>query len=91
VLLREHSEDFEDVDVLFVSPTVHNTHLEGSERVIRATDPDVVILQHFGTYRVTDENEYRTRGYPGEPRDRFPAALRGRYHEPAVGDVFALG
>jgi L-ascorbate metabolism protein UlaG (beta-lactamase superfamily) len=90
VLLQEHLEDFGGVDVLFVSPTVHNTHLDDSERMIRAMDPEYVFPQHFGTYEVTEQNAYWTRGYPDELEAQLPPALRARYHEMEIGDVFAL-
>jgi L-ascorbate metabolism protein UlaG (beta-lactamase superfamily) len=90
VLLQEHLEDFDDVDVLFVSPTVHNTHLDGSERMIRAMDPEYVFPQHFGTYRVTEDNAFWTRGYPDELREQLPAALQERYHKLDIGDVFTV-
>lgn len=90
VLLQEHLEDFGDVEVLFVSPTVHNTHLEGSERMIRAMEPEYVFPQHFGTYRVTEENAYWTRGYPDELEARLPAELQRRYHQLEIGEVVAV-
>lgn len=90
VLLQEHLEDFDDVEVLFVSPTLHNTHLDGSERMIKAIDPDFIFPQHFGTYEVTEQNSYWTHGYPDELKERLPAELQARYHKLSIGDVFCV-
>ena len=90
VLLQEHLEDFADVEVLFVSPTLHNTHLDGSESMIRAMNPDHIFPQHFGTYQVTDQNAYWTHGYPDELRERLPAELQSRFHKMEIGEVFRI-
>lgn len=90
VLLQEHLEDFENVDVLFISPTVHNTHLDNSEQMIRAMDPEYVFPQHFGTYEVTEENAFWTRGYPDELKEQLPAEYRTRYHKMELGEVFVI-
>lgn len=88
VLLQEHLEDFADVEVLFVSPTLHNTHLDGSETMINAIDPDYIFPQHFGTYQVTEQNAYWTHGYPDELKERLPADMQSRFHKMAIGEVF---
>lgn len=90
VLLQEHLEDFGDVEVLFVSPTVHNTYLDNSERMIRAMDPEYIFPQHFGTYQVTEQNAYWTRGYPDELREQLPAEFQARFHKLEIGEVFVF-
>jgi L-ascorbate metabolism protein UlaG (beta-lactamase superfamily) len=90
VLLQEHLEDFDDVAVLFVSPTIHNTHLDDSERMIRAIEPEYVFPQHFGTYEVTNQNEYWTRGFPDELKEQLSPEFQAQYHKLEIGEVFAI-
>src|SRR5262249_15941632 len=68
VLLQQHLEDLGGVSVLFVSPTLHNTHIAGSRTLIETVRPDYVFPQHFATYRPTPENSFWTVGYPDELR-----------------------
>lgn len=65
VLLQQHVEDFSDVDVLFMSPMLHNTHID-------AIRPSWVFPQHFGTYQVMPQNSYWTEGYPEEVQAPCP-------------------
>lgn len=80
VLLQQHVEDFTDVDVLFVSPTLHNTHVDATVRMIEAIRPGHCFPQHFGTYTPTEQNGYWTVGYPDEVRAALPADLADRFH-----------
>lgn len=90
VLLQEHMEDFEDVDVLFVSPTLHNTHLDASRRLIEAIQPDYIFPQHFGTYQPTEQNSYWTVGYPDELKNSLSAELQARFHKLDQGSIFVI-
>ena len=90
VLLHEHLEDFTDVDVLFISPTLHNTHIEDSLTMIRAIQPSRIFPQHYGTYEPTEKNSYWTVGYPDELRDALPDDLRVGYHKLSQGEVFVV-
>ena len=90
MLLQQHLEDFDGVDVLFVSPTLHNTHVEATVRMIEAIGPHRVFAQHFGTYVPTPENSFWTVGYPEEVAERLPAALRKRYTVPEPGVVYRV-
>jgi len=90
VLLQEHLEDFGDVEVLFVSPTLHNTHLEDSVTMINAIDPDYIFPQHFGTYEVTEQNGYWTHGYPVELKERLSEKYQDRFHGMEVGEVLGV-
>ncbi|HSD29990.1 MAG TPA: MBL fold metallo-hydrolase [Vicinamibacteria bacterium] len=85
VLTEEHLA-LRDVNVLFVSPTVHNMHVDRSAILINALQPDLVIPQHFGTYREDDENRFWTKGYPDELRLVLSADLQKRYRKLAVGE-----
>ena len=90
VLLHEHLEDFTDVGVLFISPTLHNTHIEDSLTMIRAIQPSRIFPQHYGTYEPTEKNSYWTVGYPDELRDALPDDLRVGYHKLSQGEVFVV-
>ena len=85
VLTEEHL-GLGKVNVLFVSPTVHNMHLDRSTILINALQPDLVIPQHFGTYREDDENRFWTKGYPDELRLALSADLQKRYRKLAQGE-----
>ncbi len=89
VLLQDHLT-LESVDVLFVSPTVHNTHVDRSVVLIEALDPAHIFPQHFGTYRQNAENEFWTKGYPDELRAALPTPVQERFHKLQQGAVFAL-
>jgi L-ascorbate 6-phosphate lactonase len=89
VLLHEHLE-LTGVDVLFVSPTVHNMHIDHSAVLINALEPDFVFPQHFGTYVENDDNRFWTKGYPDELRTVLPKPMRARFHKLELGEVFVL-
>lgn len=89
VLTEEHLA-LRDVNVLFVSPTVHNMHVDRSAVLINALQPDLVIPQHFGTYREDDENRFWTKGYPDELRLALSADLQKRYRKLAIGERLVI-
>jgi L-ascorbate metabolism protein UlaG (beta-lactamase superfamily) len=89
VLTEEHL-GLRDVNVLFVSPTVHNMYLDRSAILINALQPDLVIPQHFGTYREDDENRFWTKGYPDELRLALSADLQKRYRKLAQGEILLV-
>ena len=65
LLLAEHFE-MDGIDLLFFSPTEHNTHIENSIRLIRLLRPGRIIPQHFDSYVTTPDNAFWTKGYPDE-------------------------
>ena len=66
LLLEEHME-MQGVDVLFLSPTEHNTWIENSVKLIHFLKPSYVILQHHSTYSEEDpRNYFWAHGYTGE-------------------------
>ena len=89
VLTEEHL-GLKDIDVLFVSPTVHNMYVDRSMILINRLQPRFIFPQHFGTYRVTEENAFWTRGYPDELKLRLSKDLQTRYHKLAPGQRFQI-
>lgn len=89
VLLHEQLE-MKNIDVLFVSPTEHNTQVIPSVSMIEAIDPKVIIPQHFGTYPVDGENYFWTRGYPDELYEALSDIYKQRFVKLSQGEVLKL-
>ena len=89
VLTEEHL-GLKNIDVLFISPTVHNMYLDRSMILINRLQPAYIFPQHFGTYVQTDENAFWTRGYPDELKLRLSGELQKRYHKLKQGEVFKI-
>ena len=89
VLLEEHLE-LTHVDVLFVSPTVHNTYIDRSTILINAIEPDYIFPQHFGTYIQNEENLFWTKGYPDELKAKLSRSMQAHYHKLNPGEVFVI-
>ena len=80
----------EPVDVLFVSPTEHNTCVDDSLKLIRQLSPRLILAQHFGTYQEHPGNLFWTHGYTQELREALPPEQQERYRIPKQGAVFSL-
>ena len=84
LLLEEHM-DMKGVDVLFVSPTDHNTGFEHTVRLIRMLKPERIIFQHHSTYHENDDNRFWTHGYIQEtlalltPEERAKCVIPDQY------------
>jgi L-ascorbate 6-phosphate lactonase len=89
-LLTEEHLALRDIDVLFVSPTVHNMHVDRSSILINKLQPKYIFPQHFGTFVETDQNRFWTRGYPEELKERLSAELQTRYHQLKQGQRFLV-
>ncbi len=89
VLTEEHL-GLKGIDVLFVSPTVHNMYIDRSEILINRLEPAYIFPQHFQTYRQTDDNAFWTQGYPDELKLRLSRTLQGRYHKLKQGEKFVV-
>ena len=89
VLTEEHI-GLKNIDVLFVSPTVHNMYIDRSMILINRLEPAYIFPQHFGTFVVKDDNAFWTRGYPDELGLRLSASLQKRYHKLAQGEMFII-
>jgi hypothetical protein len=65
-------------------------YLDRSAILINAVQPDLVIPQHFATYRQDDENMFWTKGYPDELRLALSAELQKRYRKLAQGEMLLV-
>ena len=88
-LLEDHLF-LKKVDVLFVSPTEHNTYIDPSVIMINTLDPDYIFPQHHGTITVTEKNSFWTKGYPHEVYIRLSSSLKDRYHILKPGDKMEI-
>jgi L-ascorbate metabolism protein UlaG (beta-lactamase superfamily) len=89
VLTEEHL-GLKGIDVLFVSPTVHNMYIDRSMILINRLQPAYIIPQHFETYRTTEDNAFWTRGYPDELKLSLSQDLQKRYHKLRQGEKFVI-
>jgi len=90
VLLQEHLE-LEGVDVLFISPTVHNMPVDRATILINALQPNLIFPQHYGTYTESENNLFWTRGYPDQLADALAKPMQQRYRKLSQGEVFTIG
>ncbi len=79
-VLLEDQLFLKDIDVLFFSPTEHNTYIEKSVILINALEPDYIFPQHRDTFKVTPENRFWTNAYPYEVKLRLSKSLQERYY-----------
>jgi L-ascorbate 6-phosphate lactonase len=89
-VLTEEQLALKNIDVLFVSPTIHNMFTDRSMILINHLQPAYIFPQHFGTYRVDDENAFWTRGYPDELRLHLSQELQKHYHKLQPGEMFVI-
>lgn len=89
VLTEEHLS-LRNIDVLFVSPTVHNMYIDRSTTLINHLEPAYIFPQHFGTYKEIEEELFWRRGYPDELKLRLTPELQKRYHKLSQGQMFEI-
>jgi L-ascorbate metabolism protein UlaG (beta-lactamase superfamily) len=89
-VLTEQHLGLKGIDVLFVSPTVHNMYIDRSMILINKLQPAYIFPQHFETYSSTEENSFWTKGYPDELRLRLSRDLQMRYQKPSLGQKFLI-
>jgi L-ascorbate metabolism protein UlaG (beta-lactamase superfamily) len=85
-VLLEDQLFLKDVDVLFFSPTEHNTYIDRSVILINALDPDYIFPQHRNTFKVNPENRFWTSAYPYEVKLRLSQDLQKRYYILDMGE-----
>ena len=89
-ILTEEHLGLKGIDVMFVSPTVHNMYIDRSMILINRLQPKYIFPQHFGTFVETAENTFWTRGYPDELKLRLSQELQKRYHKPRQGVMIPI-
>jgi L-ascorbate metabolism protein UlaG (beta-lactamase superfamily) len=89
VLLEDHLF-IKKVDVLFFSPTEHNTHIDQSLILINELEPEYILPQHRETFQVTPENRYWTTAYPYEVKFRLAKSLQKNYHILSMGEKILI-
>jgi len=89
VLLEDHLF-LKHVDVLFFSPTEHNTYIDPSVILINELEPEYIFPQHRNTFKVTPENRYWTSGYPYEVKLRLSKSLQEKYHVMEMGEKMLI-
>jgi len=89
VLTEEHLS-LQNIDVLFVSPTVHDMYIDRSRILINHLQPAYIFPQHFGTYREIEDELFWRRGYPDELKLNLAPDLQQRYHKLAQGQMFEI-
>ncbi len=89
-VLTEQHLGLKNIDVLFISPTVHNMYIDRSMILINRLEPAYIFPQHFGTFVVKDDNAFWTQGYPDELKLRLSVELRKRFHKLAQGEMFLI-
>lgn len=89
VLTEEHLS-LRKIDVLFISPTVHDMHIDRSTILINHLQPAYIFPQHFGTYKEIDDELFWRRGYPDELKLNLAPDLQRRYHKLAQGQMFEI-
>lgn len=78
-LLEDHLF-LKEVDVLFFSPTEHNTYIDRSVILINTLNPAYIFPQHHSTMQVTEETRFWAKGYPDEVKIRLSQPLKDRYY-----------
>ena len=89
-VLLEDQLFVKDIDVLFFSPTEHNTYIDNSVILINTLEPKYIFPQHRNTFKVTPENRFWTNAYPYEVKLRLSKALQERYHILEMGKKIAI-
>lgn len=89
ILLEDHLY-LKHVDLLFFSPTEHNTHIDPSLVLINELEPEYIFPQHRATYKVTPQNLYWTSGYPYEVKFRLSKSLQKKYHVLDIGEKMII-
>lgn len=89
-VLLEDQLFLKDIDVLFFSPTEHNTYIERSVILINALEPEYIFPQHRDTFKVTPENRFWTNAYPYEVKLRLAKSLQDRYHILEMGKKMSI-
>ncbi len=89
VLTTQHLK-LENIDVLFVSPTEHNMHIQQSAILIDRLKPDYIFPQHYGTNIVSESSAFWSLGFQDELFEMLPALQKGSFKKLDIGDIFEI-
>ena len=89
VILEEHLS-LDKIDVLFISPTEHNTKIKNSTWLINKLHPQKIIAQHFGTYIETPENSFWSHGYVDELYENLNIEQQERFVKPNQKTIITI-
>lgn len=79
-VLLEDQLFLKDIDVLFFSPTEHNTYIDRSVILINTLEPNYIFPQHRDTFKVTPKTRFWADAYPDEVKLRLSKSLQDKYH-----------
>ena len=79
-----------DIDLAFVSPTEHNMHIKNSLRYLSQLAPKYIFPQHYGSYTVSPDNAFWTRGFVDELYGRLPETLQAGFIRAKQGHPIAV-
>jgi L-ascorbate metabolism protein UlaG (beta-lactamase superfamily) len=88
-LLEDHLF-LKKVNVLFFSPTEHNTYIDPSVILVNNLDPDYIFPQHHSTVAVTESNRFWAKGYPDEVKIRLSKPMQERYHILKIAEKYII-
>jgi L-ascorbate 6-phosphate lactonase len=88
-LLEDHLR-LKHVNVLFFSPTEHNTYIDASVILINALNPDYIFPQHYGTVKINATNRFWAKGYPDEVKIRLTKEMKEKYYLLKPGDKMEI-
>jgi L-ascorbate 6-phosphate lactonase len=89
-VLTEEQLSLQNIDVLFISPTVHDMYIDRSTTLINHLQPRYIFPQHFGTYGEIEDELFWRRGYPDELKVHLSPEFRQRYHKLGQGQMFEI-
>ena len=78
-VLLEDQLFLEKIDVLFFSPTEHNTYIDHSVMLINRLSPAYILPQHHSTMAYAEQDRFWAKGYAAEVKIRLSQPLQDRY------------
>ncbi len=78
-LLEDHLF-LKHVNVLFFSPTEHNTYIDRSVIMINTLNPDFIFPQHHSTIKFDESDRFWAKGYPDEVKILLSQEMKDKYH-----------
>ncbi len=88
-LLEDHLF-LNDIDVLFFSPTEHNTYIKNSITLIEKLKPEYIFPQHHSTVVVDSNTFFWAKGYHNEVKSKLNIQQQNKYFIPKEGNKFLI-